>query len=121
MLELAEEAFDEVAASIDGMVDAALDLAVALGRDMGQRAAVFGSVEDVLGVIAAVRDDVAGAAEARDEREGGLLVGGLAGSQSEADRQAVPVDDDVDLGTQSSTRTADGVIRAPFFPPAACW
>jgi hypothetical protein len=26
----------------------------------------------------------------------------------------------VDLGAQSSTRTADGVILAPFFPPLAC-
>jgi hypothetical protein len=26
----------------------------------------------------------------------------------------------VDFGGQSSTRTANGVIRAPFFPPAAC-
>ena len=36
-------------------------------------------------------------------------------------RQAVLVDDGVDLSAQSSTRTANGVIRAPFFPPAACW
>jgi hypothetical protein len=44
----------------------------------------------------------------------------LAGGQQQADRQAVAVNDGMDLGAQSSTRTADGVIRAPFFPPAAC-
>jgi hypothetical protein len=27
----------------------------------------------------------------------------------------------VDLAGQSSTRATDGVIRTPFFPPAACW
>jgi hypothetical protein len=27
----------------------------------------------------------------------------------------------MDFAGQSSTRTADGVIRAPFLPPAACW
>jgi hypothetical protein len=26
----------------------------------------------------------------------------------------------MDFGAQSSTRTANGVILAPFFPPAAC-
>jgi hypothetical protein len=26
----------------------------------------------------------------------------------------------VDLAAQSATGTANGVIRAPFFPPAAC-
>jgi predicted TIM-barrel enzyme len=45
---------------------------------------------------------------------------GLAGGENQTDRQAVLVDDGVDLGTQSATRTADGVIFAPFLPPAAC-
>jgi hypothetical protein len=27
----------------------------------------------------------------------------------------------MDLRGQPSTRSADGVIRAPFLPPAACW
>jgi len=45
----------------------------------------------------------------------------LSGRQQEPDRQAILVDDGVDLGAQSSTRTADGVIFAPFLPPAACW
>jgi hypothetical protein len=45
----------------------------------------------------------------------------LAGGQHEPHRQAVFIDQGVDLGAQSSTRTADGVIFAPFFPPAACW
>jgi len=49
-----------------------------------------------------------------------LAVMGLAGSQNDADRQAAPVNQCIDLGAQSSTRTANGVIRAPFFPPAAC-
>jgi hypothetical protein len=36
-------------------------------------------------------------------------------------RHSLLIDHRVDLGAQSSTRTADGVIRAPFLPPAACW
>jgi len=33
----------------------------------------------------------------------------------------VRADAGVDLGGQSATRTTDGVIRAPFLPPAVCW
>jgi hypothetical protein len=44
----------------------------------------------------------------------------LAGREQQADGQAAGVDHDMDFAAQSSTRTADGVIRAPFFPPAAC-
>ena len=31
------------------------------------------------------------------------------------------VDDDVDFGAQPASRASDGVVRTPFFPPAACW
>jgi hypothetical protein len=45
---------------------------------------------------------------------------GLAGGEHQPQRQSVGADDGMDLGAQSSTRAADGVILAPFFPPAAC-
>lgn len=60
MLQFAEEALDDVAASVDPVVDAALDLAVALRGDVGHGSTVFGGVEDVLGVIAPIGDKVAG-------------------------------------------------------------
>jgi hypothetical protein len=45
----------------------------------------------------------------------------LSGGQHQPHRQAILIDQGVDLGTQSSTRTANGVILTSFFPPAACW
>ena len=35
--------------------------------------------------------------------------------------KAAAVDDNVDLGAQPASRASDGVVRTPFFPPAACW
>jgi hypothetical protein len=58
--------------------------------------------------------------EAVDEGRERGLVGGLAGRQNQTHGQAVAIDDGMDFCAQSSTRTANGVIRAPFFPPAAC-
>lgn len=45
----------------------------------------------------------------------------LSCGEHEPYRQTVLIDQSVDLGAQSSTRAADGVIFAPFLPPAACW
>jgi hypothetical protein len=44
----------------------------------------------------------------------------LPGGEDKPHRQPVFIDHGIDLGAQSATRTANGVIFAPFFPPAAC-
>lgn len=121
MLELAEVALDDVALSVDCRVDGALDLAVALGRDVCASAARGDQIDDVAGVVAPVGDQGPGGLEAVDQGFDGGLVGGLTGREDDPQRQTILIDQGVDLGAQSSTRTADGVIRAPFFPPAACW
>lgn len=121
MLEFVEEALDKVALPINLAVDDAADPDVALGGDVGGGAAGFDGFDDRASEEAAVGDDIAGQGEAVDKAWKGGLVGGLTRRQDETDRQAVGIDHGVDFSTQSSTRTTDGVIRAPFFPPAACW
>nr|WP_245928040.1 hypothetical protein [Bosea psychrotolerans] len=71
-------------------------------------------------VVAATGTHCAGRQRIQPHR-GRRLVGGLAGCDVQADRQAVLIDDGVDFRAQSAARTAKGVILAPFFPPAACW
>jgi len=121
VLQLVKEALDEIAATIEALVDASLNLAVTLRGNVGVGPAASREFEQGLGVISSVGDQIAGSVQARDQRDGRFLVGRLTGGQHEADRQTLAIDDDIDLGAQSSTRTADGVIRTPFFPPAACW
>lgn len=120
MLEFVEEALDEIALTVDAAVDRAMDKPLAGRGDVGLGASGPDQVEQAVGVIAAIGHDVA-ASQAGQQIGRRLQVVGLAGGQYQADRQAVLVDDGVDLGAQSSTRAADGVIRTPFFPPAACW
>jgi hypothetical protein len=120
VLELVEESLDEVALAVKLGIDGAHDLDIALGRDVGGRASGCEEIDDGTGAVAAVGDGMARSAQAIDQRWQRGLVGGLAGRQDYPDRKTVTIDDGVDLGRQSSTRTADGVIRAPFFPPAAC-
>ena len=88
---------------------------------MGAAAARGDQVDDGAVVVASIGDERLGGLEAVDQGLDGGLVRGLTRRQNDPQRQAVLIDQGVDLGAQSSTRTADGVIRAPFLPPAACW
>jgi len=78
-------------------------------------------LEHGVGVIAAAGDDRSRDWQPAEELGHGGHVRGLAGREQQPHGQPVLVDDRVDLGAQSATRTANGVIRAPLFPPAACW
>lgn len=120
MFDLVEEALDEVTLSVDFWLDGPLDLTVALGGDVWPRAVLDDEIEDGAGVIAAIGDGVVCWAQSVEERLNGSLVGGLAGAQHEPQRQPARIDHDMDFGAQSASRSSDGVIRAPFFPPAAC-
>jgi len=121
VFELAEEALDEVALAVDGDVDRAANRALRCAWDARLGAGSADQFDDSVGVVAAVGDNGGRDRQTVEELRHGGHVRGLAGGEQQAHRQAVLVDNGVDLGAQSSTRTADGVIRTPFFPPAACW
>lgn len=78
MLELAEQAVDEVALAVKRGGDRTLEPAVAPGRDVGSRAPFGDQPEDGLGVTAAVGDDVAGRTKSGEQRWHKGLVGDLA-------------------------------------------
>ena len=121
MLQLVEVPLDEVAQPIERWCNGAHNTNVALARDVGGGASGRTPFDQRLGAVAAVGHDVRCEWEPVEEDRRCCLVGGLTSRDYEADRQAPLVDDGVEFGRQSSTRTANGVIRAPFFPPAACW
>lgn len=120
MLELAEEALDEIALAIDAPVDRAVDEALTGRGDVSLGAAGPDQFQQGIGVVAAIGNDML-AFETDQQLRSGSQVMRLSGRQHQAHGQTVLIDQSIDLGAQSSTRTADGVIFAPFFPPAACW
>jgi hypothetical protein len=120
VLEFAEEALDQIALAINAPVDGAVDEALAGGWDVSLCPAGSDEFEQCIGIIAAVGNNMT-ALQAIEKVWRGSQIMGLAGCQHEPNRQAILIDQCVDLGAQSATRTADGVIFAPFFPPAACW
>jgi hypothetical protein len=117
VLELAEEALDQVALPVDAAIDGARNQALARSRNVGFGAGRPDQIEQRVGVVAAVGDDMA-ASEAGEQIRRRTQIVRLSGGQHEPHWQAVFIDDGVDLGAQSATRTADGAILAPpFFRP----
>ncbi len=121
VFEFVEETLDEVALAVDVEIDDAADPHVALRGDVGVGAAGLDQLDDRACEEATVGDHVARQAQAVGERWECRLVGRLTGREQKPDRQAAGVNDRMNFGAQSATRTTDGVIRAPFLPPAACW
>ena len=120
VFEFVEEALDEVALAVEGGIDRSADAHIALCWDVGPGAALFDEFDQGAGGAGAVGNHVSGQGQPPEQLRGRGLVRGLAGGQDEPHRQAAVIHDDMDFGAQSSPGAADGVIRTPFFPPAAC-
>jgi hypothetical protein len=97
VLELAEEALDEVSLAVDAAIDGPLDKSAACRGDVRFCASVSDPREQIVGVVTAVGDDMA-AFEAIEQLGSSLQVVGLAGGEDQADWQAILVHDSVDLG-----------------------
>lgn len=100
MLQLGEEALDEVALAVEPLTEARLPAPVALGRDVGRGALILDQLADAVGVVGLVGQHDGARAEAVKQRVGDLPVVRLPGGQAEPDREALRVDDDVDLGRE---------------------
>jgi len=120
MFEFVEEALDQVALAIAFEIDSANHPNIALAGNVCGGAERGEQFDDAAGAVAAVGDRFARRWQPGDQARQGGFVGGLAGRQEQPDWQPRSIDNGVDFCRQSPTRTADGVIRAPFFPPAAC-
>lgn len=120
MLELVEVALDQVSLTVDAAADAALYPPAPRRGNVRLGSAGSNEFEQCVGIVAAVGNDMA-AFQTRQQVWRGVEIVGMSRRQHDPDRQAVFIDDGVDFRAQSATRATDGVILAPFFPPAACW
>ena len=98
MLQLVEEALDQVALPIDEVVDRALDFAVAGSRDVRPATARLDKVDDGPGVVAAVGDEVAIRLEPFDQGRRNGLVRRLTLRKHNPYRHSLLIDYRVDLG-----------------------
>jgi hypothetical protein len=121
VFEFVKEPFNEVALAIQGEVGVSRLDAIRFGRDDWLYAPLLKGVDQGIGIIGFV---------SQERFRGNLIqqwlgladVGCLARGKRQSDRIAKRIDDGVDLGGQSATGAADGLILAFFFwAPALCW
>ena len=121
MFEFAKEAFDKVALAVERFAEAGLPLAVGFGRDVGHRALALDQVADGVAVIRLVAQHDRARFEPVEECQRSGCVVCLACCQAEPDREALPIDDRMDLGRETAPRATETMISTPLFAVAACW
>lgn len=100
MLELGEEALDQVALAIEPLAEAGLPFSVALGRDVERGALILDHLPDAIGIVGLFGQYDGAWAEMIEQRVSNPPVMRLPGGQAEPDWEALRVDDDVDFGRE---------------------
>ena len=119
LLEPLEAILDEMPPLIHAGIVRDVRLAIALGRDYGERASLVQFGAHSIVVERLVGDE----RRERDVRNQGLdadAVVTLAWKKNEADQVAQCIHERHDLGGQAAARLADGLIESPPFAPVAC-
>lgn len=121
VFEFVEASLDEIALAIDRLADSALHFAPALGRNMRAGAEFLDLFDERACIIPSVSNDMRRSFQAGNKGRRGGYAGSLPDVERRSDGQTRLADHGMDLAAQSPTRGTDGVIRTPFFAPAACW
>jgi hypothetical protein len=119
VLDASEEAFDQIAVSVEMAIEAALGKTIGAGRNHGLRAGGFDCCNEVVGVVSLVRDD-----SLRGQVLDGLGrtfdVGNLACGENHPQRIAQGIHGDMQLGGQPTPRSTDFLATRFFLAPAEC-
>ena len=102
MLQLGEEALDQVTLAVGPLAETRFPAPIALRRDVGRGTLVLDELADAVGIIGLVRQHDGAWAEMVEQTVSDLTIVRLPGCQTEPDREALRVYDDVDLGRESA-------------------
>ena len=121
MLDAVEEPLDAVAIFVDARAEGWRIDAMIERPNVRQRAGARDLRPERIAVVAVIGEQNAVAAKQFEHGLAGLAVVRLPLGQLEEDRQAVRVDDRVDLGRKPAAGTSHATTTAAFFSPlAAC-
>ena len=119
MLELIEEALDEIAFAIQREVALALCLAVGFGWNDRSDSALVEGLDERIGIVGLVGNQSLRLG-AVDQWLGASEIVGLAWGEHQLDGVAQRIDERVNLGGQSAARSADRLRTVFFRAPAEC-
>ena len=121
MLELAEEALDEVALAVERFAEAGLPFAIGLGGNVGHRTLRLDQVTDAARIVSLVAEHDGARRQPVEQAERGRCVVRLPRRQAEPDRESLGIDDRVDFGRETAPGATETMISTPPFRVAACW
>jgi hypothetical protein len=120
VLELVEEALDEVAFAIEREIAVARHLAVGLGRNHGGDVAPFEHADEGISIEGFIAQQGLRIDSFQQRFDAGQIIS-LSGRELHLDGIAEGVDQEVDFGRQSAARAADRLLTVFFRAPALCW
>lgn len=100
MLQLGEEALDQIALAVEALAEAGFPAPIAFRRDVGRGALILDQLADTVGIVGLVGQHDRARTKMVEQGVDDLAVVGLPSGQTESDREALRVDDDVDLGRE---------------------
>jgi hypothetical protein len=121
VLQLGEEALDQIPLTIEPSAEVRFRPAVGFGWDIGERAFVTERCADAVGIVCLVGQYYCSGTDMLEQVVGSLAVMALPSGQAQPDRETLPVDDRVDFGREPAPGTTEAMISIPLFAVAACW
>jgi hypothetical protein len=119
VLELVEEAFDEIALPVEDLAVAPRHAPASGRRNAGPDAPLAQALAEPVCVIGLVAEEAAVGREHIDQGGDGGEVMRLSWRQGQADRQPAAIDDRMDLGSQAAPRAPNRFFTV-FLGAAAC-
>ena len=116
-----EETLHKIALSVEREIAVAFDFTVCLGRNDRRYLTHCEARNQAVGVIAFVGENGLGFYLGQELFGLGDVVD-LSAGEAQRQRVAQGVDDDMNFGRQTTTRSSYGLVETPFFrAPALCW
>jgi hypothetical protein len=120
LLELSDGSLDAVSQFVFGRIECSFAGHAGTLRNDRLGSGRLDKVEDCVGVVSLVSDDVA-CLEPCQQGNAKLGIAGIAASEDEAHRPTERIDCDVPLGGQSSSGAPQSLVARPPFWPVAAW
>ena len=120
LLQLVEEALDEIALAVDGLLPTVFPLSIGLVGNVGNGALIANADAHAVGIVSLVRDHDGAGFEPVEQGFCGRDVVVVARRDQEADRPALAVDARVDFRREPAPASTDTTNSTLFFTPEAC-
>jgi len=121
VLELAEEALNQIALAVERLAKAWFPFAIGFRGYVRHRALGFNQGADGIGIVGFVSQNDGARIEAVEQLICGWPIMCLPCGQAEPDREPLRIDDGVDFGRKPASGTTETMISIPLFAVAACW